>query len=55
MGGDDSNIKIFSCDSYECIQEIKEAHNDSILCLIELKNETIASSSEDNKIKIWSF
>ena len=55
LGGDDRNIKIYSCDSYECIQEIKEAHNDSILCLIELKNETIASSSEDNKIKIWSF
>ncbi len=55
LGGDDCNIKIFSCDSYECIQEIKGAHTDSILCLIELKNETIASSSEDNMIKIWSF
>ena len=42
-------------DNYECIQEIKEAHNLYIYGFIELKDGSIASFSNDETIKIWSF
>ena len=42
-------------DNYECIQEIKDAHNNYILGFIELKDGSIASFSNDKTIKIWSF
>ena len=40
--------------NYECIQTIKNAHDD-VINLIELKNKLIASSSNDKTLKIWSF
>ena len=45
------NIRVYSNDNYECIQIIKDAHNDSITGFIELKDGAIASFSRDEKIK----
>ena len=55
VGGRSKNIRIYRNDNYECIQEIKDAHNDNILGFIELKDGSIASFSNDQTIKIWSF
>jgi hypothetical protein len=45
---------IYRNDNYECIQTIKNAHDDEIYDLIESKDGSIISCS--NKImKIWSF
>ena len=55
VGGDSKDIRIYRNDNYECIQEIKEAHNNYILGFIELKDGSIASFSDDQTIKIWSF
>ena len=49
------DIRIYRNDNYECIQEIKDAHNDYIRGFIELKDGSIASFSSDKTIKIWSF
>ena len=49
------NIRIYRNDNYECIQEIKDAHNNYIEGFIELKDGSIASFSRDETIKIWSF
>ena len=50
-----NDIRIYRNDNYECIQEIKDAHNDTINGFIELKDGSIASFSNDETIKIWSF
>ena len=55
VGGESKNIRIYRNDNYECIQEIKDAHNHYIRGFIELKDGSIASFSEDDTIKIWSF
>ena len=55
VGGESKNIRIYRNDNYECIQEIKDAHNDNIRGFIELKDGSIASFSVDKTIKIWSF
>ena len=54
-GGKSKDIRIYRNDNYECIQEIKDAHNNDINGFIELKDGTIASFSHDKTIKIWSF
>ena len=46
---------VYRNDNYECIQIIQNAHDDSILGFIELKDGTIISYSSDKKIKVWSF
>ena len=46
---------IYRNDNYECIQTIKNAHDDNINGFVELNDETIISYSFDNKIKIWKF
>ena len=43
------NIRIYRNDNYECIQEIKDAHKNNIMGFIELKDESIASFSDDKK------
>ena len=53
--GRSKDIRIYRNDNYECIQEIKDAHNDYINGFIELKDGSIASFSSDETIKIWSF
>ena len=55
VGGDSKNIRIYRNDNYECIQEIKDAHNDYINGFVELKDGSIASFSFVKTIKIWSF
>ncbi len=55
VGGYSKDIRIYRNDNYECIQEIKEAHNHYIYGFIELKDGSIASFSNDETIKIWSF
>ena len=55
VGGKSKKIRIYRNDNYECIQEIKDAHNDYINGFIELKDGSIASFSADKIIKIWSF
>ena len=55
VGGVSKDIRIYRNDNYECIQEIKDAHNDDINGFIELKDGSIASFSSDETIKIWSF
>ena len=55
VGGWSNDIRIYRNDNYECIQEIKDAHNDYILGFIELKDGSIVSFSVDQTIKIWSF
>ena len=54
VGGNSKDIIIYRNDNYECIQTIKDAHDDEIYDLIESKDGSIISCS--NKImKIWSF
>ena len=55
VGGQSNDIIIYKNDNYECVQIIKNAHNNFINGFIELKNGTIASFSNDQKIKIWSL
>ena len=55
VGGKSKDIRIYRNDNYECIQEIKDAHNDYMRGFIELKDGSIASFSQDETIKIWCF
>ena len=45
---------IYRNDNYECIQTIKDAHDDEIYDFIELIDETIISCSK-KIMKIWNF
>ena len=53
VSGKSESFNIYRCDNYECIQSIVNVHKDSITGLIETKDESILSYSND--IKIWSF
>ena len=55
VGGMSKDIRIYRNDNYECIQEIKDAHNNDINGFIKLKDGSIALFSFDKTIKIWSF
>ena len=55
VGGDSKDIRIYRNDNYECIQTIQNAHDDYINGFIELKDCSIASFSNDKRIKIWCF
>ena len=55
VGGISNNIIIYRNDNYESIQTIQNAHDYYIRGLIELKDGSIASYSNDKKIKIWNF
>ena len=55
VGGKSNDIRIYRNDNYECIQKIKDAHNWFIYGFVELKDGSIASFSDDESIKIWSF
>ena len=52
-GGKSKDIKVYSNDTYECIQTIQNAHDDNIFGFVELKYNLIASFSYDKKINIW--
>ncbi len=53
--GGKKDIKIYRNDNQECIQKIKNTHNNCINQFITLKNGSIASCSFDNSLKVWSF
>ncbi len=53
--GKSKSFNIYRSDNYECIQSILNAHNDSICGLIETKDESILSYSNDKSIKMWCF
>ena len=55
VGGKSKDIIIYRNDNYESIQTIQNAHDDNIRGFIELKDGSIASYSDDKKIKIWNF
>ena len=55
VGGDSKDIIIYRNDNYECIQTIKNAHDDNIKGFIQLKDCLIASYSNDETIKIWNI
>ena len=54
-GGESHHINVFRTDNYNCIQTFKEAHNDNIYGITQLKNGKIVSYSGDSKIKVWSI
>ena len=55
IGGEKKDILIFSCSNYDLIQTIKNTHNGFIYGFTQLKNNSIASFSDDKTIKIWTF
>ena len=55
FGGDVKDIYIYNLDNYNLINVVKNAHDDDILCISELKFGNIISSSEDKSLKIWCF
>ncbi len=55
FGGEGKDIFIYNLEKFNYINVVKNAHNDDILCISELKYGNIISSSEDNTLKIWSF
>ena len=55
MRGWSHDLYIFNCDTYECIQTIKDAHQSNIGVLLKLKENIICTSSRDKIIQIWSF
>ena len=55
VGGHSKNIIIFRSDNYEKINEIENAHDDSIKGFFELNDTSIGSFSNDKTITIWSI
>ena len=53
----DKTLKIIKIknNNYEDIQTIKNAHNDNISKIIELKNEKLITFSYDSSFKIWEL
>ncbi len=50
-----NDIKIYSYESYECVQLIKNAHNGAIYGFVQLNNELFVSYGNDKIIRIWSI
>ena len=50
-----NDIRIYKNESYECIQIIKSAHDNTIIVFVELKDRRILSYSLDMTIKIWKI
>ena len=48
-------ILIYRYNNYDLIQTIKNSHNGYIYGFINLKNNSVASFSDDKTIKIWSL
>ena len=55
VSGKSNNINIYGCDNYNCLQCVENAHYNSINGLIETKDESILSYSNDKWIKEWCF
>ena len=55
VGGVSKNIKIYRSDNYVCINNIENAHQYSIIGIVQLNDFSIVSYGEKNILKIWSF
>ena len=55
IGGVSKEIKIYRSDNFECIKIIKDAHNNIILGINELQDNSIVSYGSDKTIKVWSI
>ena len=55
IGGKSNNINVYRNDNYQCIQIINNAHSNYINGIIELKDKSILSFSDDKTMNIWSF
>jgi len=55
IGGISQNIKIYSCNDYECIQTLKYIHNHSIYGIEEVNDESIVTYSHDGIVRFWKF
>ena len=55
IGGVSNDIQIYRSDNYECIQTIKNAHQNEINGITELKDGSIATYANDKIINIWSL
>ena len=53
--GDDEFIRVFRNDNFEFICKIKGTEFGNMYGIVKLKNGSIASFSEDDKIKIWKY
>ena len=49
----DKTIKIFDCDTYECIMSMS-GHTRGIECIIQVESEQIVSCANDKSIRVWS-
>ena len=54
-GGEDSVIRLFSVETYECVKEINRCHEGSINGFAKIKNGTLVSFGQDGNIKIWNI
>ncbi len=55
IGGVSNDIQIYRSDNYECIQTIKNAHQNEINGITELKDGSIATYANEKIINIWSL
>ena len=53
-GGEDSVIRLFSVETYECVKEINRCHEGSINWFAKIKNGTLVSFGQDGNMKIWN-
>ena len=53
--GSDCNIIIFRSDNFQCIENIKNAHQGEIFGFVELENDFVGSFSSDKNLKIWDL
>ena len=53
-GGEDSVIRLFSVETYECVKVINRCHEGSINGFAKIKNGTLVSFGQDGNIKIWN-
>ena len=50
-----NSICVIRVDTFECIQTIKDAHENDIRGFTQIKDGLVASFSKDKFIKIWSY
>ncbi len=55
IGGRSKDIRVYRVDTFECIQTIKDAHENDIRGFTQIKDGLVASFSKDKFIKIWSY
>ena len=53
-GGEDSVIRLYNVESYECVKEIPRSHEGGINGFAKIKNGNLMSFGADGNIKIWT-